>query len=97
MVVALAIARRGARDSARIAEQGAREVEARERRRQRAVAMLVRGEFGLFQGIDQVAVINSSSSPVVEVQIEEVKGYPLVPVEPPSGRWPVRPVVSPRD
>lgn len=95
VVIALVIARRGARDSARIAEQGAREVEARERRRQRATAMLVRGEFGLFQGTDQVVVINDSPSPVVEVQIKEVKGNRLVPIVPPYGRWPVWAVLPP--
>ncbi|ROP37436.1 hypothetical protein [Saccharothrix texasensis] len=95
VVVALVIARRGARDSVRIAEQGAREIEARERRRQRATAMLVRGEFGLFQGTDQVAVINGSPLPMVEVQIKEVKGNRLVPILPPYGPWPVWAVLPP--
>lgn len=97
VIAALWIARKGARDAAQIAEQGARETAARELRRQRASAMLVHGEFDSSGMIDVVAITNDSEFPVVDVQVVEVKGSTLVPLLPPSGKnWPVYRVLKPR-
>ncbi|MFD5831014.1 hypothetical protein [Lentzea sp. NPDC060358] len=96
VVAALWIAKKGARDAARIAEQGAREVAARELRRQRASAMLVHGEFGRVQGHDHVVIVNASQFPVVDAQVIAAKGNPDVPLIPPDNRrWPVYRVLKP--